>query len=272
MIGFSGETMPRYYKRCHSGLVYIFILFALPCIFSSPSKGETGFVVFEKYYINYAAGYRLCGEYIDRSGNIWKYDRRDEVWRPDEITQEIFTEDALIDKFRNAELIGHVESSLLAEMVSLIGGASGGKIVGEETGSDMGTLGYVAYTVDETTGGYRIVLLDSYGDRSESNISAEAKRLLELISKIWPELRRAESASGRIDGEKMPKVQTVPSLPLPSVQQEAGAETASGIKPVFTISAPQTRPELVEKSSEPSTGLKVIRRLPASSKADTEEE
>ena len=162
-------------------LIFIIIFSAS---FISCSNGD---VIFDCYYINWAGDYRLEGFYIDRNGNIYKYNRNGNPWLPESAQVGIPepNEDELLNKFQNKKIIGNVDMTTLHDKINLISDTTSGTITRKPRGADMGARGCVAYKFDNSNKRYKTIQLGSSCDWDIENSSTSARLLLNWLSGFW---------------------------------------------------------------------------------------
>jgi len=141
--------------------------------------------LFEYSYINFAWGLQMSGMYIDKDGNVYKYNHSHSPWKPS--SQEVLTEQDLQEKFSHKhEHIKSIDKSVLNRMHALIMSASEGKL-SERVNKcfDFGNGSFSAFLYDVKSKQYTNVLLYQYGDWAKKNLSDEAGILYEWLFEVF---------------------------------------------------------------------------------------
>lgn len=159
-------------------LLLVFLLSA--CAFEERKPGE---YLFEIEVFNNAWGYRLFGYYLDENGHLYQYDHSHQEWLPR--NHALFTEVEINAKYSySKKLIGSVEQRTLQEKVMLIVPASQGELSEpHQICYDAGSISYFAYIYGYKDT-YHPVLLYKVGDIVQTNLSEEAKTLVEWLNTI----------------------------------------------------------------------------------------
>ena len=141
--------------------------------------------LFEYSHINYAMGFQMSGMYIDKQGNVYKYNHSHSPWKPS--NESSMSEIDLQDKYSHKnELLASIDKSVLNKMLKLISPAGNGEIFqAKKKCFDFGSGTYTAYLFDSKTGLYKPVLLYRIGDRPQKNLSDEAKVLYEWLFEVF---------------------------------------------------------------------------------------
>ena len=141
--------------------------------------------LFEYSHINFAWGFQMSGIYIDREGNVYKYNHSHGPWKPS--SDKFFIETDLQEKYAHKkELLTGIDKSVLDKMHKLITPASDGEIFrSQKKCFDFGSGTYTAYLFDSKTGQYKPLLLYQIGDRPKKNLSDEAKVLYEWLFEVF---------------------------------------------------------------------------------------
>ena len=164
--------------------ILVLIIPALTSAMSSnPSMGQK--YLFEFSQINFAWGFQMSGIYIDKDGNVYKYNHSHAPWKPANDTS--LTESDLQEKYAHKnEFVTTVTKSRINKMHNLIAPASKGKLSQPEKGCvDMGSGIYTAYLFDAQTEKYKPVTLYQVGDMPKKNISDEARILYEWLFDVF---------------------------------------------------------------------------------------
>lgn len=151
---------------------------------------QSGHVLLEIEYVNFAWVPTWLGFYVDTDGNVFSYDRKGVAWESD----GILTEDQLEEKFSlNRTLVAsrdRLEIDALARRIT--------QVVPDQLSqpsspcADAGILTYRAYHFDPLTRTYRPVLLRAEGDRAQQNLSPAAQELVAFLKSLslrnsWPD-------------------------------------------------------------------------------------
>ena len=157
---------------------------AMPFAMSSRPSIEQEYL-FEFSHINFAWGFQMSGMYIDKQGNVYKYNHSHSPWKPSSDT--LLTANDLQEKYAHKkELLTRIDTSVLNKMYKIINPAGDGKILqSQKKCFDMGSGTYTAYLFDSKTGQYTPVLLYQFGDRPQKNVSDEAKGLYEWLFDVF---------------------------------------------------------------------------------------
>jgi hypothetical protein len=140
--------------------------------------------LFDVYYVNFAWGYQMRGTYIDNCGNVVSYDHSFARWLPED--SRSLTPEELNDKFSSpVDTVGAVDMAVLWEMFNKIEAASMGESSERECpGRDGGATTYICYRYDEDTERFNRVLLSTYGDCIQTNLSTEAVELYNWLRSV----------------------------------------------------------------------------------------
>jgi len=169
-------------------LILLFILMlgipALTFAMSGKPSIEQEYL-FEYSHINFAWGFQMAGMYIDKQGNVYKFNHSHTPWKPS--SERSLTEEDLQEKYAHKkELLTSIEKSVLNKMHKLISPAGDGEIVkSQKKCFDSGSGMYTAYLFDSKTEQYKPVLLYQFGDRPKKNMSEEAKILYEWLFEVF---------------------------------------------------------------------------------------
>jgi len=164
--------------------ILILIIPALTCAMSSKPSIDQKYL-FEYSHINFAWGFQLSGMYIDKDGNVYKYNHSHSPWTP--ANDKSLIESDLQEKYAyKKELLKKIDKSVLNKMHKLIVPAVKGEIFKSQNKCfDSGSGTYTAYLFDSKTGQYEPVLLYQVGDRPKKNLSKEAKVLYEWLFEVF---------------------------------------------------------------------------------------
>ena len=157
---------------------------AMPFAMSSSPSIEQEYL-FEFSHINFAWGFKMSGMYIDKQGNVYKYNHNHAPWKPS--GQTSYSEADLQSKFEHKkERIGSIDRSQLNKMFNLVEKAGKGKFSKPaRMCADFGTGSYSAYIYNKEAMSYKPVLLYQFGDRPQKNVSDEAKVLYEWLFEVF---------------------------------------------------------------------------------------
>jgi len=141
--------------------------------------------LFEYSHINFAWGFQMSGMYIDKNGNVYKYNHSHAPWKPS--NEEYLTEEDLQEKYAHKnELVSTIDHSVLDKMHKLTRPAGEGEISqSQKKCFDAGSGIYTGYLFGSKTGQYKPVLLYQVGDRPKKNLSDEAKVLYEWLFDVF---------------------------------------------------------------------------------------
>lgn len=155
--------------------------------FGSPEPTIEQQYLFDVYSVNFSWGYTLTGTYIDRQGNVIRYDHSFEQWSAANF--DSLSRAELDEKFvAPTDTIAHIDRATLLEMFGKIEPASGGELTEREfMGPDMGGKAMVCYRYDEETDHYLKVLLSLTGSYRQSNLSDAAIELEAWFSAVLAE-------------------------------------------------------------------------------------
>jgi hypothetical protein len=164
--------------------IICFLILCQGCLTTPEADSRTPIkqkFLFEVTYVNHAWGFQLRGIYIDKPGQVYKYDHSHEVWRPS--NPNFYTEEELLRKFEsNKEFVKAVDSQTLLKMYNLIRTAKQGTFSEPvQRCNDAGTTAYIAYLFDSKANTYKPLLLYQVGDWARKNLSESAKVLYEWL-------------------------------------------------------------------------------------------
>ncbi|HYJ79726.1 MAG TPA: hypothetical protein VEW03_09010 [Longimicrobiaceae bacterium] len=142
---------------------------------AGPGVPDTGSVLFEIEYVNFAWTPTWLGAYVDAEGQVFAFDRGGRPWQGDEHP----TAGQLAEKYAaGRRLVRSVGPGEAAGKAALISAASRGTL-SERRGAcaDAGTVRFSAMVYDAAAGRYTRVLLHLHGDVAQTNHAPEAREL-----------------------------------------------------------------------------------------------
>jgi len=149
----------------------------------------TADILFERYYINHAWGYRHKGFLIDKNGQIFTYEETDvnhhtSTWNfPD--TNGYITERALKENLSSTEISqARIDVNELDSYAKLINKVKENDFTEQHQGYDMGAMVNVCYVYNEKTQTYKQILLSENGDWVRTNNSPAAKTIDEWLNSL----------------------------------------------------------------------------------------
>ena len=150
---------------------------------SKPSVEQT--YLFEFSQVNFAWGFQMSGMYIDKDGNVYKYNHSHAPWNPANDTS--LTESDLQEKYAHKkEFVATVAKSRINNMHNLIAPAGKGRLSQPEKGCvDSGSGTYTAYLFDAQRQTYKPITLYQVGDMPKKNMSDEARILYEWLFDVF---------------------------------------------------------------------------------------
>jgi hypothetical protein len=155
---------------------------ALPaCDETTAPHGETGQILLEIEYVNYAWVPTYFGFFVDANGDVYSYDREGTPWAHDE--DRVISEDDLEDKFSlKRTLITKRDSSEVRLLKTRIAAVNDGQVSAEKVQcADAGRLIYRAYKYNAGNRTYEPVLLRMEGDLARENTSQAAYEIVAYI-------------------------------------------------------------------------------------------
>ena len=140
-------------------------------------------ILFARYYVNYAWGYKYSGWYVDSDGWIYEVDKNAEIKLGDIVQDIIYSAKMMIDLLESSSKTNkQINKQLLYEMKKLIIPASEGELSESVIVCyDSGAARYITFTRDHEVEGYRAILLLQSGDWTQKNLSLEATQLFKLL-------------------------------------------------------------------------------------------
>jgi hypothetical protein len=167
--------------RLSSGLVAALVVAA--CSNPAEPTGETGPVLLEIEYVNYAWVPTFLGFFVDASGDVYSYDRNGAQWQNDD---DEITHAELQEKFApNRTLISSRDDQEIAVVAARIAQVVPGQLSQQNMScADAGVLTYRAYHFNSVNRTYRPILLRSEGDIAQQNLSAPAQELIAYVRSL----------------------------------------------------------------------------------------
>jgi hypothetical protein len=158
---------------------------ALPaCDETTAPDGNTGPVLLEIEYVNYAWTPTWFGFFVDASGDVYSYDREGMPWPHGE--DRVITEAQLNDKFSlKRTLVTSRDTAEIAAVKARIPQVSSGQVTPEKMQcADAGLLTYRAYKYNAGNRTYEPVLLRVEGDAAQENLSPAAQDLIAYVRSL----------------------------------------------------------------------------------------
>lgn len=142
---------------------------------------DTGTILLEIEYINYAWAPTFFGFYVDNTGDVYSYNRRGTQWPHD--GDRVITEEQLAEKVSlERTLVATRDSIEVVSIANRIAEVNPGQLSQQKFQcADAGTLKYRAYSYNPIRRTYQPILLRAEGDLAQQNTSEAA---LELVSYI----------------------------------------------------------------------------------------
>jgi len=138
-------------------------------------------VYFEYHYINHAWGVADHGWLIDQEGRMWGFDFPEDYRWPDS-TGHMTIEDLEYNLSQADTLLTCLNRKTFMRNIRLIRGAAEGALSESRArGADMGSSILSCYSYDHDRGAYKHVLLAARGDTEQSNLSAEAEKIVDWL-------------------------------------------------------------------------------------------
>lgn len=139
-------------------------------------------IIFDAEYENHAWSDRHEGMYIDNEGNIYEYNLIGLNWDPANLF--FLSEQELLEKFSNRQLIGTMDVETLYEKYKQIASLSNSDLSEpQDLGCrDFGITCYNAYKFDKQSSVYERTVLLVCGDGFRMNESANAESLARWLS------------------------------------------------------------------------------------------
>jgi hypothetical protein len=170
--------------------IVLLILFLFYSCTSTTSQNDTDTkhpVLFHISNINHAWGYVNYGWFIDSVGNVLHFNvepDQSDIWHFAD--DEFITKSELQDNLRFVnDTMGLIDSATLVNMYQLIPSAGTGSLTAEKhTGNDMGELSYIGYEWNENRQMYKVIILEVFGDYSQSNTHEDAITLAKWLNSV----------------------------------------------------------------------------------------
>jgi hypothetical protein len=154
------------------------------CDETTAPDGETGPVLLEIEYVNYAWVPTWFGFFVDASGDVYSYNREGTPWAHGE--DRVITEEELNEKFSlRRTLISSRDSSEVALVRARIPQVNESQVSAERAQcADAGLLTYRAFKYNSANRTYEPVLLRMEGDIARENTSQAAQDLIAYVRSL----------------------------------------------------------------------------------------
>ena len=169
------------------GLKYALMVgaLALPaCDETTAPDGDTGPVLLEIEYVNYAWVPTHFGFFVDATGDVYSYNREGQPWPHAE--ERVITEEALDEKFSlKRTLVSTRDTVEIAALRARIIQVSKEQVTPEKMQcADAGLLTFRAYRYNAANRTYEPVLLRVEGDIAQENTSPAAQELIAYVRSL----------------------------------------------------------------------------------------
>jgi hypothetical protein len=154
------------------------------CNEATAPDADTGSVLLEIEYINYAWVPTYFGFYVDATGDVYSYDRQGTPWQHGE--DRTITEEQLIEKLSlKRTLVTTRDSMEVASIANRIAEVNTNQLSAEKIQcADAGALTYRAYKYNPGNRTYQPILLRVEGDLARQNTSQAAQELIAYIRSL----------------------------------------------------------------------------------------
>lgn len=145
-------------------------------------------IYFQVEHINFAWGYTHIGAFIDKNGNILRYDLSNNLpndWVYADSLGYISSSD-LLSNINKAIIDSQINVDTLNMKAALISQTINGALSDiEYLGADVGQSGYYCYYWDSDKNKYKRQLLFETGDREQYNTNTQAVELTRYLKQIF---------------------------------------------------------------------------------------
>ncbi|HET9440387.1 MAG TPA: hypothetical protein VFO52_09460 [Longimicrobiales bacterium] len=158
---------------------------ALPaCDEATGPDDETGRVLLEIEYVNYAWTPQYFGFFLDATGDVYSYNRDGTPWAHGE--DRVITAEQLEEKFSlKRTLVATRDTAEIRQVAARIGQINEGQVSAEKWAcADAGLLSYRAYKYNSGNRTYEPVLLRVEGDMARQNLSPAAQELITYVRSL----------------------------------------------------------------------------------------
>lgn len=154
------------------------------CEETTAPHGDTGAVLLEIEYVNYAWVPTYFGFFVNANGDVYSYNRDGTPWPHSE--DRVISEEDLEEKLSlKRTLISTRDTAEMAVLKSRIGQVNEAQVSPERNQcADAGRLTYRAYKYNAGDRTYEPVLLRMEGDVAQQNTSAAAQELIAYVRSL----------------------------------------------------------------------------------------